>query len=576
MVPRMVDRPSAGSAERPLVMVSNRGPVSFRHDEAGEIVARRGAGGLVSGIGPLMAGTGAVWVAAAMSDADREVAATGVTDVEGFRFRALAVDPDAYRAFYDVIANAALWFVHHGLYDRARRPVIDRQWWAAWAAYGTVNQAFAEGVAEVAPEGAVVLVQDLHLCLLAEPLAVSRPDLDLVHFSHTPFAGPDDLRVLPDEPRTALLRGMAGHRACGFHTDRWRDAFVASCRADGVEPPATFVSPLGPDVDDIGGVAAGPACAAALADIEETLGDRRFIARVDRIELSKNLVRGFLAYEDLLDRRPEWRERVVFGAYVYPSREGLPEYLAYRTEVEGIVARINDRFATADWTPVLYDATDDFPRSVAALRRADVVLVNPIRDGLNLVAKEAAVVNERDGVLVLSPEAGAWDELADAVIPCHPFDITGTADALHEALGLEGEARRGPVRPLAATVHGPQPRRLAGRQPGRRRLTTRWEVRPAIRGGSTRPWGPSTTMSARSSNSGGASGLSTAMRSVATPRSASSSRASKPGRSPTSSPAKATAAKSSARSSTAVPLSTSIGGCSSQDMRAGRATSPDR
>ena len=442
MVPRMVDRPSAGSAARPLVMVSNRGPVSFRHDEAGEIVARRGAGGLVSGIGPLMAGTGAVWVAAAMSDADREMAATGVTDVEGFRFRALAVDPDAYRAFYDVIANAALWFVHHGLYDRARRPVIDRQWWAAWAAYGTVNQAFAEGVAEVAPEGAVVLVQDLHLCLLAEPLAVSRPDLDLVHFSHTPFAGPDDLRVLPDDARTALLRGMAGHRACGFHTARWRDAFVASCRADGVEPPATFVSPLGPDVDDIGGVAAGPACAAALADIEETLGDRRFIARVDRIELSKNLIRGFLAYEDLLDRRPEWREAVVFGAYVYPSREGLPEYLAYRTEVEGIVARINDRFATADWTPVLYDATDDFPRSVAALRRADVVLVNPIRDGLNLVAKEAAVVNEPDGVLVLSPEAGVWDELADAVIPCHPFDITGTADALHEALALEGEARQ--------------------------------------------------------------------------------------------------------------------------------------
>ena len=103
----------------------------------------------------------------------------------------------------------------------------------------------------------MVLVQDLHLCLLAEPLAVSRPDLDLVHFSHTPFAGPDDLRVLPDDARTALLRGMAGHRACGFHTARWRDAFVASCRADGVEPPATFVAPLGPDVDDIGGVAAG-------------------------------------------------------------------------------------------------------------------------------------------------------------------------------------------------------------------------------------------------------------------------------------------------------------------------------
>lgn len=423
-------------------MVSNRGPVSFRHDESGGIVARRGAGGLISGIGPLMAGSGAVWVAAAMSDADREVAANGVTDVEGFGFRALAVDPDAYRAFYDVIANAALWFIHHGLYDRARRPVLDRHWWSAWDAYVAVNQVFADGVAEVAPEGAVVLVQDLHLCLLAEPLADARPDLDLVHFSHTPFAGPDDLRVLPDGPRIALLGGLARHRACGFHTARWRDGFVASCRADGIEPPATFVAPLGPDGDDIGAVAAGSACATALADIEGEIGDRRFIARVDRIELSKNLVRGFLAYEELLDRRPQWRERVVFGAYVYPSREGLPEYLAYRIEVEGAIARINDRFATPGWTPVLYDATDDFPRSVAALARADVVLVNPIRDGLNLVAKEAAIVNRRDGVLVLSAEAGAWDELADAVIPCQPFDVAGTADALHAALSLEGEARR--------------------------------------------------------------------------------------------------------------------------------------
>ncbi len=306
-------------------MVSNRGPVAFRHDDDGQLVARRGAGGLVSGIGPLMAGTDAVWVAAAMSEADREAAGDGVTDVEGFRFRALAVPPDRYRAFYDVISNTTLWYLHHGLYDRARRPVIDRHWWAAWDAYVEVNHGFAEAVAEVAPEGAVVLVQDLHLCLLAEPLARRRPDLDLVHFSHTPFAGPDDLRALPDGPRTQLLAGLAGHRACGFHTERWRDGFVASCRADGIEPPSTFVASLGPDVADIGGVADGPACATALTDIEASVGDRRFVVRVDRIELSKNLVRGFLAFEDLLDQRPEWRDRVVFGAYVYTSREGLPE-----------------------------------------------------------------------------------------------------------------------------------------------------------------------------------------------------------------------------------------------------------
>ena len=438
----MADRPSPGSPPPPLVMVSNRGPVSFRRDPDGRLVPRRGAGGLVSGIGPLMTDSDAVWVAAAMSPEDREAAGSGITEVEGFRFRALAIDPDRYRAYYDVIANAALWFTHHGLHDRARRPVIDRHWWAAWDDYVAVNQAFAGGVAEVAPEGAVVLVQDLHLCLLADPLAETRPDLTLVHFSHTPFAGPDDLLTLPEGPRRALLSGLAGHRACGFHTGRWRDRFVESCTAEGITPPATFVAPLGPDAADITAVARGPACAAALSDIESQVGDRRFLVRVDRIELSKNLVRGFLAYEDLLDQRPEWHDQVVFGAYVYPSREGLPEYLAYRTEVEGVIARINQRFATADWTPVLYDAGDDFPRSVAALRRADVVLVNPVRDGLNLVAKEAAVVNERDGVLVLSPEAGAWAELAESVVRCDPFDVAGTSDALHRALRLEGDERR--------------------------------------------------------------------------------------------------------------------------------------
>jgi trehalose 6-phosphate synthase len=163
--------------------------------------------------------------------------------------------------------------------------------------------------------------------------------------------------------------------------------------------------------------------------------------RVDRIELSKNIVRGFLAYEDLLRTRPEWRERVVFGAFVYPSREKLPEYLAYRTEVEGTIARINDELGTPSWTPILYDATDDFPRSVAALRRYDVLLVNPVRDGLNLVAKEGPIVNERDGVLVLSRESGVAGELGDAAVMVNPFDVAGTSDALHAALTMSAADR---------------------------------------------------------------------------------------------------------------------------------------
>lgn len=429
-------------AERPVVIVSNRGPVSFRRDETGALVAKRGAGGLVSGIGPLVAGTGATWIAAAMSDADREAASGGVIEAEGFRVRALAIDPDDFRLAYDVVCNAVLWFLHHGLFETARRPRFDRRWREAWAAYRRVNEAFADAVIADAPEGAAVLIQDYHLCLVAPRVAERRPDLALVHFSHTPFAPPELLRVLPDAEARELLAGLAAHDACGFHCTRWAADFVASAQRVLGTAPSTFVSPLPSDPDDLAAVAASGAGRAAAAELAAEVGDRRLLVRVDRIELSKNLLRGFLAYDDLLDAHPEWRGRVVFGAFVYPSREGLPEYLAYRQEVERVVADVNRRWATPDWTPILFDPSDDFPRSVAALTLADVLLVNPVRDGLNLVAKEGTLVSAKASVLVLSPEAGVWEEVGATAVRAHPFDVAGTADALHEALSLPAEERR--------------------------------------------------------------------------------------------------------------------------------------
>ena len=433
--------PSPAPNPRPIVIVSNRGPLSFRPGDDGRPVARRGAGGLVSGLAPLVAGTDTTWIASAMSEVDRQVAAEGVVRAEGFQVRLLPIDAETYRMAYDVVGNATLWFVHHELFDLARRPRFDRRFAEAWAAYRDMNASFADAVAAHAPDGAAVLVQDYHLTLLGPALAERRPDLRTVHFAHTPFAGPDLIRVLPDEVATELLEGLAGHHACGFHTQRWADAFTASCREVIGRAPATFVSPLAPDPDDIGAMASSAACAAALADLDAEIGERHLIVRVDRIELSKNLVRGFHAFDDLLERYPQWRERVIFGAFIYPSREGLAEYLAYRQEVESVIASINRRWATPTWTPILADLSDDFPRSVAALRRYDVLLVNPIRDGLNLVAKEGALVNQRDGLVALSPEAGAWAELSSAVRRVHPYDIAATADALAAALAT-GPAER--------------------------------------------------------------------------------------------------------------------------------------
>jgi trehalose 6-phosphate synthase len=428
-------------AERAVVIVSNRGPVSFQVADGGDLVARRGAGGLVSGLAPLVVGTDTTWIAAAMTPGDRIAAEQGVVEAEGFRVRSLSLEPADYAMAYDTVCNATLWFLHHGLFERARRPRFDLRFREAWAAFGRVNAAFAEVVADEAPDGAAVLVQDYHLALVPALLRERRPDLRIVHFSHTPFATPDQWRMLPTDLGAELLAGMAAATGCGFHSARWAEAFTACCREQLGSEPTTFVAPLASDPADLAAAAASVACATELAAVEAAVGDRAFVVRVDRIELSKNLLRGFWAFDDLLDRYPQWRNEVVLGAFCYPSREGLPEYLAYRQEVETLVRTVNERWATPEWTPILFDPTDHFPRSVAALRRADVFLVNPIKDGLNLVAAEGPLVNEHDAVLLLSPEAGIWDLLGEVATAVHPYDVSGTADALHAALSLPSAER---------------------------------------------------------------------------------------------------------------------------------------
>ncbi len=440
--PAVASPPSIGPAPAsqigpaPIVMVSNRGPLAFTRDDDGDLVAGRGGGGLVSSLGPIMKEVGATWIAAAITDEDREAAAGGVVDAKGFKVHTLAVDPHAYRMAYDVVSNATLWFLYHGLFDLSRRPRLDRRWAEAWSAYRDVNHAFARAVIDQAEEGAIVLVQDYHLALVGTWLAQERPDLRAVHFSHTPFCSPDLLRVLPSGVAEELLGGMASHLACGFHAQRWAANFAACCEDVLGWAPTTFVSPIAPDIADMGEVADSKECAEELERLEALLAGRQMIVRVDRIELSKNLLRGFLAYDDLLRTRPEWRGRVVFVAQAYPSRESLPEYLAYRQEVEVLARLINDRWATPGWDPIVLDMSDNFPRSVAALIRYDVLLVNPVRDGLNLVAKEGALLNRNDGVVALSREAGVWDELGGTALEVNPFDVAGTSDVLSAALAM--------------------------------------------------------------------------------------------------------------------------------------------
>jgi len=388
-----------------------------------------------------VAGTDTTWIAAALSDGDRAASAEGMIEAEGMRVRTLAIDPTVLRRAYDTICNSTLWFLHHGLHDLSRRPVIDAGWHHAWAAYRSYNRAFAEVVADEAPHNAIVLIQDYHLTLLAPHLRKHRPDITTIHFSHTPFAPPMQMRVLPHAAAAELLEGMAAHHACGFHSQRWAADFEASCNEIIGHCPPTFVAPLAPDSADILKVAGSAACNTAVSEIDHTIGDRQLIVRVDRIELSKNLLRGMRAYDTMLATRPDLHGHVVFRSLGYPSRDGLPEYLAYRQEVESLAGVINHRWSTSKWTPIELDLTDDFPVSVAHLRRYDVLFINPIRDGLNLVAEEGPIVNQRHGTLVLSREAGVHDQLEGAAITVNPYDIDDQAKALAIALDRTAQQR---------------------------------------------------------------------------------------------------------------------------------------
>lgn len=458
---------SASPTGARVLVASNRGPVSYSLDEAGELTARRGGGGLVSGLSAIGPDADAVWVCAALGDGDREAArraggALPTEDTGGQRVRMLDIAADVHADAYNGIANSVLWFVHHMLYQTPLEPAFDAEFRRQWASYEAYNRAFAEALAEEAGDGAAVLVQDYHLVLVPRMLRELRPDLRIGHFSHTPWAPVEYFRLLPDDIAAQVLSGILGADRAAFLTQRWADAFTECCHAvlgPGI-PSGTRIGVhgLGADADFLRRRSHEADVDERIALLREQIGTapdgtpRKTVVRVDRTELSKNIVRGLLAYRHLLEDRPEWRERVVHVAFAYPSRQDLAVYRDYTAEVQRLADEINSRYGTPGWTPVVLHVQDDFARSLAAYRLADVALVNPIRDGMNLVAKEVPVVSDAGCALVLSREAGAFEELGEDAVVVNPYDVTGTADALHTALTLPEDERAERSKRLAAAA----------------------------------------------------------------------------------------------------------------------------
>jgi trehalose 6-phosphate synthase len=436
-----------------LLLASNRGPVSFAEDGT----ARRGGGGLVSAISHAAAPNGTVWVCAALSDADRQAARVDGgrlhVDVAPTAVRMLDIDPVTFDRAYNAVANSMLWFVSHLLYATPTSPAYGERSRREWEAYTAYDDAFAAALAEEAAPGAAVLVQDYHLSLTPRQPRERRPDLRISHFSHTPWAPPEYFRLLPDVIAVDLLTGLLGADAVGFNSSRWADAF-ARCCVDvlgasydgktvtyGGRTTRVDVHPLGVDGPELAARAAEADVTSKLPAIRELAGDRQLILRVDRTELSKNIVRGLEAYRELLRRWPEHRERVVHLAFAYPSRHDLPEYREYTGAVQRVAREVNEEFATPGWVPVHLEVKDDYPRSLAAMQLADVLVVNPLRDGMNLVAKEGPVLSDNGVGLVLSREAGAADDLGPDALLVNPYDVSQTAEALHEALLMDRSQR---------------------------------------------------------------------------------------------------------------------------------------
>lgn len=441
---------------RQIFVASNRGPVAFSFNEDGSLTENRGGGGMVSGLmSGLAAATGTddvLWVCAALSDADRAAAKNGIADGVP-PVKMLDIKESTLDEAYNRIANSVLWFTHHMLFDTPSQPRFEPPFGQHWDSYLDYNAAFADALAEQATPAARTLIQDYHLALAPRLLRDRRPDARIAHFSHTPWAPPDYYRLLPDDVAAALLDGMLGADHAGFLAERWARAFIDCCRVvlgaevtfpDGLagrvrhrgHSTDVAVHPLGVEADPLRVRAAQEDVAAHAAAFVKAAAGRKLIVRVDRTELSKNILRGLAAYRALLAGWPHWRGKVTHLALAYPSRSGLAEYRRYTEQVGKLAEQINAEFGTADWTPVLLEVKDDYPRSLAACQVADVLLVNPIRDGMNLVAEEGPIVSARGCALVLSREAGAAAVLGEDAILVNPFDVPATAKALVQALEM--------------------------------------------------------------------------------------------------------------------------------------------
>jgi trehalose 6-phosphate synthase len=453
-----------------LIIASNRGPIEYHISQNNTLKHRRGSGGMVTALIGAANRLDVTWVAMAMTEGDRVALREAQQLDDGLlqsplrgqklQLRYVAIPKSAYRKHYEQISNTLLWFLQHYLYDPTVDSTSTSKLQDAWEnGYYIANRAIADAVnVEIDRHDTtpIVLLQDYHLYLAPTMIRQHHPSIIMQQFIHIPWPDIRCWQFLPSNIAQAIYNGLTGNDIIGFQTERDARNFLEGARTllDGAvvdfEEGAVWwqghrtqarAYPISISVTDERHIVQSRAGKRAAEKILPLLGEKT-IMRVDRIEPTKNIVRGFQAYAQLLDEHPELLRQVRFLAFLVPSRQSLPEYKRYNAEVVKIIEEINRRYGTDDWIPIQAFFGNDRTQALAAMQYYDVLLVNPIIDGMNLVAKEGPIVNLTDGVVVLSRTAGAFQQMGKASIPTSPTDIHETAQALYKALTLPSDERR--------------------------------------------------------------------------------------------------------------------------------------
>ena len=448
---------------RRLIIASNRGPIQYDIQTDGSLTSSRGTGGMVTALLATAQIVPMTWIAAAMTDGDRRAA----SDADGGLIRSdgdlsvkfVTLPNSVYQRYYYVFCNPLLWFIQHFMWNTPRTPNIGRAVYEAWeSGYVPVNQAIADAIVDEASASAVapyVLLQDYHLYLAPRMIRDRLPDATILHFTHIPWPGPRYWGMLPEFMRRRIHEDMCACDIVGLQTRSDVQNFLHCCEFILEGAVIDYETCTVRFRDHLVHVREYPISidSAGLLEFKDSpevqqhvdrlrpLTGEQTIVRVDRSEPSKNIIRGLRAYELLLERYPEYRTHTSFLQFLVPSRSELGVYQTYTDEIFELVESINDHYGDVDWQPIRVFYEENYAQAVAGMTLYDVLLVNPVIDGMNLVSKEGPLVNNRDGVLILSELAGSYEQLHDFVLPVSPADLEGTVRALHQALTMSKEER---------------------------------------------------------------------------------------------------------------------------------------